>query len=67
MKMKRFKKVLVVCSFIFFMGMSVSVFAQPGDPGDDPDEVPITGIEWLLIGGSMLGAKKVYDKFKSKA
>lgn len=44
--------------------VSVPLFAQPGDPpgpGDNP--VPITGIEWLLLGGGALGG---YKFFKNK-
>ena len=41
--------------------------AQPGDPGDEnPFEVPISGIEWLLLGGGLLGAKKIYSNFKKE-
>lgn len=32
--------------------------AQPGDPGGDPD-VPITGIEILLLLGGALGIKRI--------
>ena len=55
--------ILVVASF----GLTTLAFSQPGNPGDgeDPD-VPITGIEWLLIGGGLLGAKKIYERFKDK-
>ena len=40
--------------------------AQPGggNPGGDPDKVPITGVEWLLLAGGLLGARKVYKNFK---
>ncbi|GAA5022739.1 hypothetical protein GCM10011506_00340 [Marivirga lumbricoides] len=41
--------------------------AQPGPPGGDPDNpVPITGIEYLIAAGAAFGAKKIYDKRKSK-
>lgn len=43
-----------------------AVYAQPGDPGEDPD-IPITGVEWLLLGGGLWGAKKIYDMKKKKA
>jgi hypothetical protein len=41
------------------------VLAQPGggDPGGDPD-VPIAGIEWLLLSGGIFGARKLYKKFR---
>lgn len=45
--------------------LSFSAMSQPGDPGGD-DDVPITGIEWLLVGGSIFGARKIYRRFKGK-
>ncbi len=44
--------------------MPLLVSAQPGDPGGDPD-VPITGIEWLIGGGALLGARNLWARFKS--
>ncbi len=38
--------------------------AQPGDPGGDPD-VPISGIEFLLGGGALLGVRHLWAKAKS--
>ena len=40
------------------MVTSSMLFAQPGDPGGDPD-VPITGIEILLGLGGALGVKRL--------
>lgn len=40
------------------------VAAQPGDPGGDPD-VPISGIEFLLGGGALLGVRQLLSRFKS--
>lgn len=37
--------------------------AQPGNPGGDPD-VPISGIEWLIGGGVMLGLRRIIKKKK---
>lgn len=44
--------------FLFLLFANVSGWAQPGDPGGDPD-VPITGIEILLSMGAYLGVKKL--------
>ena len=44
----------LICFFLF---LSVVVWAQPGDPGGDPD-VPLTGVEWLLLAGGALGIKR---------
>jgi hypothetical protein len=42
------------------------LYAQVGDPGggEDPDEVPITGIEILIGAGGALGLKKLLNKRK---
>ena len=46
-------------ALLFLLILSCSVaFAQPGDPGGDPD-VPITGIEVLLALGGALGVKRL--------
>lgn len=47
---------------LFFM--PAIVMAQPGDPGGDPD-VPITGIEFLLGGGALLGVRHLIGRLKS--
>jgi len=49
---------------LLFSGISQITFAQPGDP---PPPVPISGIEWLLVAGGILGAKKVFQKFKKRS
>lgn len=41
--------------------ISVRAIAQPGDPGGNPD-VPISGIELLLLGGGLFGVKKLLDQ-----
>ena len=38
----------------------------PPNPQGDPDlAVPITGLEWLLVGGCALGLKKIADSRKN--
>lgn len=49
---------------LFFFAFSLAA-AQPGDPGGNPT-VPITGIEWLLLGGSLFGVKKLVQNFKKR-
>ncbi|MBX2970350.1 MAG: hypothetical protein KF803_13355 [Cyclobacteriaceae bacterium] len=44
----------LICLFLL---LSVVVWAQPGDPGGNPD-VPLTGVEWLLLAGGALGIKR---------
>ena len=39
---------------------SFSVFGQPNDlPPPNPDPVPITGIEYLLVGGGIYGIYRI--------
>ncbi|CAN5509215.1 hypothetical protein BH10BAC4_BH10BAC4_17680 [soil metagenome] len=59
--MKSFAPLLI---FIFIL-IPILGISQPGDPGGDPD-VPITGIEFLLGGGLLLGVRKIISNFKSK-
>lgn len=49
----------LICFFLF---LSVVVWAQPGDPGGDPDQVPISGIEFLLAVGAAFGIKRFINK-----
>lgn len=40
----------------------------PPDPITDPDNpVPITGLEYLLIGGSVLGIRKLKHRLKTNS
>lgn len=54
--------------FILLLITGCFAFAQPGDPngGNPPGTVPISGIEWLVIGGGILGASRIYKSFKKK-
>jgi hypothetical protein len=57
--MKRFLiRLLVTITFILIIVDYTS--AQPGDPGGDPDAVPITGIELLIGAGAAFGARKLF-------
>ena len=45
----------------FFFGASLLLHAQPSqpqDPNGDPDVVPISGIEYLLLGGAAYGVSQ---------
>ena len=62
-------KVLLPFAIFFLFTLSVAV-SQPGGGGPggggDPD-VPITGLEFLLVAGGILGAKRLMNlKKKSK-
>lgn len=62
--MCKFKHFMTFFLTLLFLSICLVSFAQPGDPGGDSD-VPISGIEWLLIGGGIFGARKVYKNFKN--
>lgn len=58
----------IILGYLIALVVNISVgSAQPGPP-DPPDDnqVPITGIEYLIAAGAAFGAKKIYDKKKSK-
>ncbi|MEJ1238224.1 hypothetical protein WBG78_08855 [Chryseolinea sp. T2] len=40
---------------------------NPGDPAGDPDAVPITGLEYLLIGGGAYGVSRLMRRKKDKS
>ena len=54
------KRSIVLSLFLFG---ALQLFAQPGDPGGDPD-LPITGIEILLGIGGAWGARKLIKNKK---
>ncbi|MCX7638437.1 MAG: hypothetical protein N2044_11395 [Cyclobacteriaceae bacterium] len=61
--MKRLKTLLIV---LLLNLLSLSGWSQPGDPGGDPDVIPITGLEILLAAGAAFGAKRLVDVQKKK-
>jgi hypothetical protein len=56
-------------AFLAFLFLSSNwAQAQPGNPGNgDPDVVPITGLEYLLIGGGVYGASRLMRRKKDKS
>lgn len=68
MKMITSNNKYVLTFFIFiacYLGLLLAGYSQVGDPGGD-DDVPITGIEWLLLGGGLFGARKVFLNFRKR-
>ena len=45
---------------------TVLLFAQPDPPPPDPAVVPITGLEYLLIGGAAYGMYRYQKKNRAK-
>lgn len=58
--------------FIVLIGLLLLAFvseAQPGPniPPDPPSAaVPISGLEWLLLSGGILGAQRIFKRFKDR-
>lgn len=56
---------ITIFSVISIMGWSQPQ-PQPHNPSGDPDAVPITGIEYLLIGGGAYGVSRLLKNKKKK-
>lgn len=67
----------IALACLILIGITHPSFAQitpsaaPGDggnpcPGGEPcdPEVPIAGLEWLILAGGLFGFRKIYHKFK---
>lgn len=53
---------------VLFSSVSWHLHAQPAkNPEEDPDQVPITGLEYLLIGGGAYGVSRIIRGKKDKA
>jgi len=61
----RLKQLLLVIAFSF---VAIIGLAQPNpqNPNQDPDIVPITGLEYLLLGGGLYGVSKFLKNRKNK-
>ena len=60
------KPIRLILLLVVFNLVSFSLSAQPGDPGGGGNPtVPITGIEFLLGGGAILGLRKIIVRIKS--
>ncbi len=60
---------IFLVSLYFVLLTSVLVLAQPPKPGDpppDPPVVPLTGLEYLLLGGGAYGIYRLSTKKNSK-
>ncbi len=62
----RLKTLLVRVSILMvLLSAPLLSYSQIGDPGGDPD-VPLTGIEWLLVAGGSLGLRKIYKNYRHR-
>jgi len=62
MRSKSVYRIAVLIGIILFTALMVN--GQPGDPAGDPD-VPITGIEFLIAMGGVLGIRKFFTSKKN--
>lgn len=54
-----------VIAFIIVSGFTAG--AQPNNPAvEDPDQVPFTGLEYLLISGGIYGGLRLFKKADKK-
>lgn len=65
--MKKALLLLVFSMSCLFLSAQPDTEEPPGDPfNGDPDQaVPITGLEWLLAGGCVLGLKRIIHSRKN--
>ena len=54
-----FRKIALITIFSGIASLGWSQPTQPQNPSGDPDAVPITGIEYLLIGGGAYGVSRL--------
>ncbi len=64
----KLKTLLTTLTIVCCLMYAPSLSAKPGDPGPDPDGVPLDGgVSILVAAGIAYGAKKAYDKRKKDA
>jgi len=62
---KSLKKTLYTFLVVCILSV-LPAFGQPEDPSNDPDTVPISGLELLLGAGALLGVKRLMGKKKEE-
>jgi hypothetical protein len=61
--MSKGRLLILIC---VFMLTGLLAYSQPGDPGGGGNPtVPITGVEFLLGGGALLGMKEIVRRIRS--
>ena len=61
--MTKFPKIIGTLALLLFaFAFKAGAQAVPTNPNGDPDAVPITGLEYLLISGGVLGGYKLLRK-----
>ena len=68
MTKKFFVRVLLAAIFTVVLNSYVKAQTDPGDPGDDPDKVPLDPGTWVLVAaGAGYGIKKWRDAKRTTA
>lgn len=66
MIIRQVKRVILLNAFL---AIGIIANAQPpagGGPGGGEEPLPISGIEWLLLAGGVLGVRRFYLKARKK-
>ena len=67
MKKNFFVRVILTVLLTVFINLCVKAQVDPGDPGDDPDRVPLDPGTWVLVAaGTGYGIKKLRDAKRTK-
>jgi hypothetical protein len=59
--------IFLLCIVILMVCQTTELFAQPGDPPKPNENVPITGLEYLLGGGILYGIRSLLKARKKQS
>lgn len=60
------KAIRIILASVMLILLANDLMAQPpGDPGGGGNPTPISGIEFLLGGGALLGVRQLISRFRS--
>ena len=61
------KNIYLLLFTVVLLTQTGVLFAQPGDPGGNPDTpIPITGVEYLIGGGVLYGVRSLLKARKKQ-
>lgn len=59
--------IFLFCTIVLIVGQTPDLFGQPGDPPIPNENVPITGLEYLLGGGILYGIRSLLKARKKQS